>query len=146
MGALLDQLDIEELCYRYSEALDSKNWDEFGACFVSQGKLHTASPLADLYGRKVLTEHMRTVTAEFERIQHFVSNCRYKSEGRVATGTSSFLAYHWKRGSGELREFVVLGGTYTDALVRKRDRWRFGERRIAVLWQHRGTELPASRL
>lgn len=126
--------EIVALCWKYSSALDEREWEVFADCFVASATLVFAVPPLKVVGRGALTEQMRSATSEYTGVQHVVSNFKYEVRGRHATGTTGFVAWHWVEVPEGHASFLVMGGLYRDRVVREHRQWRFAERRIELRW------------
>ncbi|WP_232679991.1 nuclear transport factor 2 family protein [Nocardioides sp. R-C-SC26] len=116
---LLDLAAVSSLKYRYLRTLDTKQWDDFEACFLPEAT-------ADYNGlvfedRAALVEYMRTNLGEGMITLHQVHHPEIEIDGDTATGRW----YLQDKVIVDAFRFVLEGAAfYEDRYVRTADGWR----------------------
>jgi SnoaL-like domain len=133
LAQLEDREEITDLLYRYSSAIDGRDWDLLRGCFVPDGT-------ADYREFGAATEGIESVVAMCDRVlsgldasHHLIGNPRITLEGDRATSTCYVQAQHFlasKMGANTL----MAGGRYEDELVRTADGWRIVKRVMFTTW------------
>ncbi|MCA9532144.1 MAG: nuclear transport factor 2 family protein [Myxococcales bacterium] len=131
-----DTLQIHELLFAYSEAIDQQRFERLSAVFTADADIdfrQTGGP------RAALTDMQAFLTRElsrYRRLQHFISNVRvrFDDEDRaLASARSYVLAQHGYLEEGRMR-FFQLGGEYEDALTHGAHGWRIRARTLHLRW------------
>ncbi len=138
---IADRLAIEALLLRYGTALDSRDPAMLETCFSDDAVLeYDAAPAAT---RAEFVARAKGLT-KFVVTQHIVTNVSVSIDGDTAHATCYAHAQH-VRGETEGRESYLMGGTYTDDLVRTPDGWRISRRRFVCGWAAKQTDVVAER-
>lgn len=131
LRALIDRLEILELCARYTHTGNAHDAEGHGATFTRDGVLETVDP----DGKPIAGWVMRgpdEVAALVRRSPvgaiEITTDPVVEVDGDVATGTSSFL---FGMRSPDRRRFrVVTTGRYADRFERTREGWRIRHRTV----------------
>ena len=120
--ALADLLDEREICrlkYRYLRTLDTKEWDEFEACFLPEATGdYNGLVFAD---RDALVSYMRTNLGEGLITLHQAHHPEIEVDGDTATGRW----YLQDKVIVDAYQFMLEGAAiYDDRYVRTPDGWR----------------------
>ncbi|KAA0075604.1 nuclear transport factor 2 family protein [Mycolicibacterium sp. P9-64] len=126
--ALADKLAVTELLYRYSELIDSGDFDGVGA-LLGRGNfmgVTGADKIAKLFATTTrrFPEHGNT-----PRTRHLVLNPIVDVDGDAATARSTFCVVQ-QTDTVALQPIVV--GRYADAFVRAGEAWHFTERTVDI--------------
>ncbi len=126
---LHDQLEIQQLLYRYADAADRRDADAFCACFLD-GQVRVSGPGYDLDDGHYLIGLLRE---RFEWTMHNVHNHLYRIEGDRAAGFTYCVASHLVAAQNQRLDMYIR---YEDVLQRSDDGWHFVSRRLHVGSQH----------
>jgi hypothetical protein len=129
---LLDERAIVRVALRYCSTIDSKDWAGLADVFVADATADLGGA-ATLVGLPAITEHIRLALQHLDASQHLVGNHVVEVDGDSATHSCSLQAQHVLRRAEGGRNFLV-GGTYSDRLMRTADGWRIVHRRLSVVW------------
>jgi SnoaL-like domain len=130
---VVDWIEINAVLNNYAIALDSQDWPLFETCFTPQAELRydrtgggVQSPSEWLAGAKAVFPVMFLAT------QHNVSTVAIEIDEDRASARSYVIAQHvLAEPAGEL---VLIGGHYTDTLIRAEGRWRIASRVAGEFW------------
>ncbi|WP_409329687.1 nuclear transport factor 2 family protein [Trujillonella humicola] len=129
---LLDERAIVDVCIRYADAIDDRDWDRFRSCFTPDavGIYHADRPL---HGRAAIEDTIRTAVAPLGRTQHLVGTFVVDLAGDEATSRCYLHAQHVREGVPGGEQYVIAG-CYRDRFTRTADGWRIRERRLDRWW------------
>ena len=131
-----DTLQIHELLFAYSEAIDQQRFERLNGVFTPDADIdfrQTGGPRAALADMQLF---LSRELSRYRRLQHFISNVRVRyDEGNAASACarSYVLAQHGYLEDGRM-SFFQLGGEYEDALLRGTDGWRITARTLHLRW------------
>ena len=128
---LFDVHEIEQLLYRYTNAVDLRTFELLDACFTPDARI-------ELEGLGVLSPSeyqalCREQLPAFDATQHVVSNPSIVVDGDTARSHAYFVAQHVKNALAPA-PFLVIGGWYDDVLRRHDGCWRIAHRRGTGVW------------
>ena len=130
---LLDRRAIDDVLYRYAQALDSRDWDLLRSCF-------TDDAVADYLDLGGVNEGLETIVAlcrgaldGLDASQHLIGSPLAQVDGDTATATCYLQAQHVFNGAPGGDQYLV-GGTYVDRLVRTPEGWRIKHRTLHATW------------
>lgn len=143
--ALADIIELEQLAYRYAEALDACDLDRFLAVFTPEARLHiyhpdADAPFADLKGH----EHLRTIPGRmrnmFAQTMHVMTNQLVDVAGDRATGTLLCTARYLTIDRENSMNVMMR---YIDSYERCDGIWKIADRQIRFLWseQHAAIDI-----
>lgn len=138
-----DIVALEQLVYRYADAIDACDVDRFLAVFTPEARLHiyhpdAEGPFADLAGHdqlRIVTGRMRDM---FAQTMHVMSNMLIEVDGDRASGTSLCTARHLTI-DREASMNVML--RYVDRFERSDGAWKIADRQIRFLWSEQHTAI-----
>jgi hypothetical protein len=133
LSALEDRQEITDLLYRYSSAIDERDWDLLRTCFVAEGTADYREFGAATAGVESVVEMCDRVLSGLDASHHMIGNPRITLEGDRATSSCYVQAQHFlasKMGANTL----MAGGRYEDELVRTEDGWRIRSRVMFTTW------------
>lgn len=132
LATLLDERAIVAVATRYCRALDTKDWPQLTAVFLSDATADLASPTR-LVGLEAIVTRIRTALEHLDASQHLVGNHEVSVDGDSATHRCYVQAQHVLRAATGGHNYLV-GGRYEDELVRTPDGWRIAYRALVVMW------------
>ena len=129
---LLDRTEIGELLARYSTALDSRQWDLLGEVFLADAACDYGS-LGSPQGLAEITGLIRGTIGDLDATQHLVGNVVVTVDGDAATADCYLISQHIRRDTPG-GDHYLLGGRYSDRLVRTPAGWRIAHRTLHRMW------------
>ena len=135
LDELLIRAAISDVVLRYAAAVDGRDWDMFTSCFTDPVFINFVSfspTAAEEMPRSAWVARVRSLIPGFDATQHLSSNhdITIATDGN-ATCVSAMQATHVLDDS-----IAVLGGFYTNQLVRAADRtWRIESCTLTVTWR-----------
>lgn len=149
----IDRLDVTAVAHRLARAMDDRDWTLLETCFTEDATGDFATGPAQ--GIPAVRREYEAFLTPLEATQHLLANTEVLLDGDTAIATSAFQAQHVRMVDGAPAHFLI-GGRYTDDLVRTDAGWRIahravrpawtdGDRRVigATLQNRNGTEMPA---
>lgn len=142
----IDKFEIIQTLNAYMQAIDAADTGMMrGRVFSADANITLLEPLG-------VDGYCGFVTAIMQEIrtQHLLMNSLVEVDGDKGLSTSYFIGFHRVPAGpnsaacdaifGPCDEVtdVVIGGTYTDQMVRTSAGWRIRERKIKLLWDNRG--------
>jgi hypothetical protein len=131
---IIDRLAISDVVVRYATAVDGRDWDLYASCFTDPLDVDFPS-FSDRPGapmaRSAWVERVRGTIDGFDVTQHLSTNhvATFATDDE-ATCVSQMQAMHVLD-----RRQVVLGGYYTNTLVRTPAGWRICRCALTVTWR-----------
>jgi hypothetical protein len=146
LEALLARQAIVDVVVQYATGIDMRNWELYASCFTDPCEFDFSSwsgrPAAQLSPQQWATA-VRSVNGNFDTTQHLSTNhvVTFEGAGR-ATCVSYMHAQHWFSAErladlghgGDQPRWCVLGGYYTNNLVKDGGVWRIGRCQLDVTW------------
>jgi hypothetical protein len=128
---LLDYEDIRRALALYVVAIDSRDFALFDQCFTPDAPINLA-------GMPPMTpESYRTLAeqglAALDGTQHHLGLPLIQLDGDRAHARTYFMAQHVKNALAPAAH-LMIGGWYTDALLRTEQGWRISERTGTAIW------------
>lgn len=142
LQALEDRAAVEQLITsRYSTALDTRDWQAFGALFTADAEfklLATQFPPKEYRGRAAIEKALSTPPPDVPAgggppggmptsMKHVITNPHVQLDGDRATATSYWMEV--AIGKDE-KPLVMATGYYRDVLKRDNGQWKFQSREI----------------
>ena len=125
-----DRQAIIELTTAYCWALDTRSWDDLDDVFTPTA---TAELGGTYSGIEAIKDRVSTVLTPLDASQHMVSTHQVRVDGDRATGRCYLQAQHVRTDAAG-GPTLLVGGHYTDELVRTGDGWRIVDRVLTVVW------------
>ena len=130
---LVAREEIRDLIYRYSHAIDRRDWALLDTIFWPDGQVEYG-----LYDDRAggFTPVVKKVYADtrIHITQHFIGNCILRVRGDRAEGETYVQALHRvPDGSGSHYD-LLMGSRYIDTFERRQDEWRIRFRKVAFDW------------
>ena len=134
---LSDRLEIQDLCFRYAEIIDSKDFDALRTdVFTADAHIDYSVFGGSVGGLEDTIAFLKeAMTAEvFPAHQHLNGNVQVKLNGNKATGrVMCFNPQEMSLGEGKTQLFM-LGLWYVDEYVRTEQGWRMRKRVEEKSW------------
>jgi 3-phenylpropionate/cinnamic acid dioxygenase small subunit len=133
-----DVVALQQLAYRYAEAVDTGDVDGFLGVFHPDARVRSFAadadePFSDVAGHGQLASMPETTQRTFRRTFHQMTNHLVTVDGDVASGTllcaARFLGNDPADGTAGVN--VIR---YVDRYERRSGEWRIAEREIHFLW------------
>jgi 3-phenylpropionate/cinnamic acid dioxygenase small subunit len=119
-----DRLEINDLLYRYTNAIDTKDFDQLREVFVPDAHIDYSASGGTSGAFPEVVKWLAQTLAMFSMTQHFVTNSQVTIDGDQASGRTYFYN-PMKFADGKS---LVVGGYYNDRFVRTPHGWRIAER------------------
>lgn len=134
LQALQDRLDVEQVLYRYSAAVDS--FDKAGLRGVMADDIEGIYGNADpVHGGDALTDWIDGATASAIWQHHLLNVYTVDIDGDSARTLSYITSYQVFKEDPDAA--VLLAARYHDELRRTSDGWKLSKRVMEVLWGQR---------
>jgi hypothetical protein len=134
---LSDRFELQDLCYRYSQIIDSKDFDALRTdVFTADAHIDYSVFGGSVGGLEETIEFLKqALTAElFPAHQHLNANIQVSIDGDTASGrVMCFNPQEMVMGEDESQLFM-LGLWYVDKYVRTEQGWRMTERVEEKSW------------
>ena len=129
---LNDHCAIRDLAVRYCTAVDRRDWDLLADVFLPEATVCLPESVV-LTGSEEIVSRYRRGISRFDATHHMVTNHAIELGGDSARHTCLLHAQHVRHDAPGGPNFVI-GGRYTDQLVRTRRGWRIGRRQLDYIW------------
>lgn len=129
---LLDRVDIGEVLARYCSALDARDWTGLEAVFTPDAGCDYGA-LGNPHGAAEIASLIRSTIGDLDATQHLIGNVTVTVQGDTATADCSLIAQHI-RADTPGGDHYLLGGRYSDRLVRTPEGWRIAHRTLHRIW------------
>jgi len=123
---------IREVKYRYFHALDSKDWDAFGALFAedavtdySEAAPVGMTPSAPAFGRSAIVKHVSGSVQSWLTVHHGFSPLIEVVGPDDATAKWMMDDQLYRREEGAWKKFLHGFGTYHERYARREGRWLY---------------------
>jgi 3-phenylpropionate/cinnamic acid dioxygenase small subunit len=134
-----DRERVIEVAVRYCTAIDERDWDLLGRCFLADAVVSYPG-FEPLHGVTALTEFLAGLLTPLDATQHIVTNFTVEVEGDEASCSCYLHAQH-VRESAPGGSLFVFAGTYRDTLRRGEDGWRIARRDLTTTWVDGNSEV-----
>ena len=126
MGSGDDFRQIEAVLYRYSRAMDMRQWHLMDDVFIEDATVDMGGAMF-ARSREQAVLLIRTAIECCSVTHHMNSNIEIDIDGDTARVTNNFRAWH--RGKGQREHLVYEAmGYYADDFIHTRDGWRIRHR------------------
>jgi hypothetical protein len=128
---LLDYEDIKRALAIYSVAIDSRDFSLFYECFTPDAVINLAG-----MGEMTPVRYMEMAEiglATMDGTQHHLGLPLIKLHEDIAHARTYFMAQHVKNALAP-NACLLIGGWYTDDLVRTAEGWRIAKRSGTAVW------------
>jgi 3-phenylpropionate/cinnamic acid dioxygenase small subunit len=131
---IADRFAIAEVLYRYSTALDTRDWALLHEVFTPDG-VYRMGVRGEFTGPDAIAEKLQEVLGRLDATQHLIGNPMIVVEGDTARCSSYVRAQHYRTRHATGGNTLDMGGTYVDELVRTEDGWRIAHRVLEITWR-----------
>ena len=133
---LLDRMEIIDTMNRYATSVDTRDWDLFFSCYTDEINVDMVSvgfpePI-DMPAGEFL-EIIRVAVSPFDSTQHLISNHVINVEGDNATCVCYLQAQHFRQDEDGVLA-LLIGGYYSNSLIRTPAGWRISKYKIVKTW------------
>ena len=132
LQVLADRLAIGELLARYSTVLDNREWDQLAEVFTPDAECDYGS-LGNPHGVDEIAGLIRGTIGDLDSTQHLVGNVVVSVAGDQATADCYLISQHIRQGTPG-GDHYLLGGRYSDRVVRTPAGWRIAHRTLHRMW------------
>ncbi len=146
LDTLMDRAAIGEVMQRYAMSIDTREWGALRSCFADQIEIDVSeSPFGGgaasyrLSGDQWLAQIRRIVT-RFAITQHMITPYRIEVEGDHAVCLAYMQARHFPPDCTDPKTVWVIGGYYTNRMVRTAQGWRIAVWKLTLTWQENPPE------
>lgn len=129
---LVDRADIGDLLARYCSALDSRDWAGLRSVFASDAVCDYGA-LGNPHGAEEIASLIRSTIGDLDATQHLIGNVTVEVEDDTATADCYLISQHIRAGAPG-GDHYLLGGRYSDRLVRTAEGWRIAHRTLHRMW------------
>jgi hypothetical protein len=130
MSELSDRIEIADLIHRLGACLDEHRFDDLRTLFVEDATV--ATPGGTAQGRDALIAQATRNHAQYERLQHVITNVLVDLDGeRAAVRANLVVALVRDGGTPEL----MLGEVYRFQARRTGEGWRLASLRADPVWR-----------
>jgi 3-phenylpropionate/cinnamic acid dioxygenase small subunit len=138
LRTVTDRLEIADLVNRYGEALDTKNFDAWEACFVEDAV--TEYPWGRNESMVGLGAQAAEILAPFSATEHLTSNLHIELDGDWARSRQNVWIICVRPEDPPGVHFTE-GGFYEAEYTRTEAGWRFARIRLNINWVINGDAL-----
>jgi hypothetical protein len=125
---LSDKLELQELAFEYSEAIDQKDFDRLDAVFTPDATIDYSALGGEKGSYPEVKKFLANTLPIFDDYYHLVSNVHIKLDGDTATGRVMCFNPMGLPVPGKAPHMMFLGLFYLDKYIRTADGWRIFER------------------
>jgi 3-phenylpropionate/cinnamic acid dioxygenase small subunit len=127
-----DRRQVDDVCVRYTTALDTKDWALLESCFAADPVF--VHPGGRLEGFEAILARTSAALTPLTRTQHLLGTTMARVDGDTAESSCYFHAQHVRAGTpgGDL---YVIAGRYDDTMVRTGHGWRIRQRVQSYSWR-----------
>jgi 3-phenylpropionate/cinnamic acid dioxygenase small subunit len=134
LEAIADRMAIEDVLYRYSAAIDTKDFSLLADVFTEDGIGDYTASGGIRGGLPQIQQWLANALSIFSVVQHLVTNIRIELAGNEATSSCYLFNPLGYASEGGKTEMLYCGAVYRDRLVRTPQGWRIRERVIEPLY------------
>lgn len=134
MELFFERQAISDLLIRYGRALDDRDWEKLETCFLPDAVAIYGEEFPPCEGFKAILETVRFALEKLDGSQHIITNHEMKIDGDTAH-THCYLHAQHKREGTPGGDYLTIGGSYIDEIVKTPDGWKIKKRHLKVTWQ-----------
>jgi hypothetical protein len=136
LADLLDRAAIADLVHGYANSIDRRDWTMYRSIFADHIDVDffTWAGIRQRYEADAWVAAVKDTLACFDSTQHTMSNLAISLNGDEATVVAAMTARHNLVIDGR-REFQILGGYYTDRMVRQPNGWKIAGCALMITWE-----------
>ena len=140
---LVDVHAVCDLAVRYCSAVDRRDWDLLAEVFVPEATVRMPESVLMKGADEIVARYKRGLE-RFDATHHMVTNHEITVEGDSAKHTCLVRAQHVRHNAPGGPHFVI-GGRYTDRMVRTEHGWQIEHRELAFIWTEGNPSVMARR-
>ena len=129
---LADHSAVRDLAVRYCSAVDQRDWDLLAEVFLPDATVRLPQSVVITGSDEIVLRYRRGLE-RFDVTHHMVSNHEIDVDGDSAHHTCLVHAQHVRYDAPGGSNYVI-GGRYTDELVRTQQGWRIAHRELVFIW------------
>lgn len=137
---LSDKLELQELAYEYSEAIDQKQFDRLDEVFIPDAHIDYTALGGPEGNYAEIKKFLSETLPMFDDYYHMVTNQTIKIDGDTATGRVMCFNPMGLPVPDKQPQIMFLGLYYLDKYVRTDKGWRIAERVEERSWSHNTPE------
>jgi len=133
---LYDRMEIIDTINRYATSVDTRDWDLFLTCYTDEMVADMVSVGFDkpmTMKAQEFLEIIRQAVSPFDSTQHLISNHVIDIDGDSATCVCYLQAQHFSQDVTGAHA-VLIGGYYSNSLVRTSAGWRIDKYKVVKTW------------
>lgn len=138
-----DRLAIADVLALYCTALDERRWELLADVFTADATCDYGS-VGQPAGVDEIAGAIRRTIGDLDATQHLIGNVTAQVDGDAATASCYLISQHVRRGEPG-GETYLIGGRYSDELVRTPAGWRIRFRRLHRMWADGNRGVVAAR-
>ena len=133
LQALIDRNAIIDTMSRYATGLDQRDAATYRSCFTDELEVH----IGDAEPRRCSADEWASqafaAVGMFQSTQHIITNHVVSLEGEKAECVAYLQAQHFNPDKA-----LMVGGYYTNRLVREARGWRISSLKLTITWTQSG--------
>ncbi len=129
---LVDHVEIGDVLARYCSALDSRDWAGLESVFTADARCNYGA-LGNPHSAAEIASLIRSTIGDLDVTQHLIGNVTVAVLGDAATADCYLISQHIRAGAPG-GDHYLLGGRYSDRLVRTPEGWRIAQRTLHRMW------------
>jgi hypothetical protein len=132
-GSLKDRMDIIEVLSRYAHGIDRRDPILYRSCFADVVDVETSGTSIEQGSADDWAALALRAVGIFEVTQHTITDHLVTLAGDEATCVANLQALHWNPDGS-----LLVGGYYTNRLVRTDAGWKISRLEMSVTWTKQG--------
>jgi hypothetical protein len=129
---LIDESEIIDVLSRYARGVDRREPAVYRECFTDEVEVEMMGHAFGRLSAEEWVDKAMAAVALYQTTQHIITNHVVEIDGDEATCSAYVQAQHWNPDSS-----LLLGGTYTNRLVRVEKNWRISHLVLTQSWIER---------
>jgi len=141
LQALMDRAAISEVMQRYGMSIDTRDWAALRSCFADEIEIDASetgveprAPARRISGDQWL-DRIRRIVTQFAVTQHMISPYRIEIAADRALCMAYMQARHFPPNRSDAKAVWVIGGYYTNTMVRTVQGWKIAVWKLTLTWQ-----------
>lgn len=133
---LCDRMEIMDTLIRYATSVDTRDWDLFLTCYTDEMIADMVSVGFDeplTIQAKDFLQIIRQAVHPYDSTQHLLSNFVIHADKDGATCVCCLQATHFREDDTGAHA-LVIGGYYSNHLIRTPAGWRIDKYRVVKTW------------
>jgi hypothetical protein len=133
LQALIDRNAIIDTMNRYATGIDQRDAAIYRSCFTDQLELHMGDAEPRNCNADEWVSQAFAAVGTFQSTQHIITNHVVTLEGEEADCVAYLQAQHYNPDNA-----LLVGGYYTNRLVREAEGWRISSLKLTITWTKSG--------